>query len=79
MDREAWPPEKLMSCLSYRPLHILEGMITISEPAQRSAIRRHSNSSPTSSGMAGVIYSIKVVGEFLVPQIPPMFLTMAFH
>ena len=45
MDSEAWPPEKLMSCLSYRPLHILEGMITISEPAQRSAIRRHSNSS----------------------------------
>ncbi|EYE99336.1 uncharacterized protein EURHEDRAFT_408618 [Aspergillus ruber CBS 135680] len=45
MDSEAWPPDKLISCLSYRPRHILEGMITISEPAQRSAIRRHSNSS----------------------------------
>lgn len=45
MDSKAWPPEKLISCLSYRPRHMLEGMITISKPAQRSAIRRRSNSS----------------------------------
>lgn len=44
MDSELWPPDKLISCLSYRPHHILKGMITISEPAQCSAIRQHSNS-----------------------------------
>lgn len=47
MDSEAWPPEKLISCLSHQPVHILEGMIKISEPAKRTctSIQRQDNSS----------------------------------
>ena len=45
MDSKAWPPERLISILSYRPPHILQGMITIYGPAQHSRVRRHANSS----------------------------------
>lgn len=45
MDDGTWPPEQLLSRLSYRARHIVEEMITVSEPAKRSSIRRQAHSS----------------------------------
>ena len=45
MSFEEWAPEELISCLSHRPRHIINGMISIPRPAKPSPIQRDFSSS----------------------------------
>jgi drug/metabolite transporter superfamily protein YnfA len=53
MSCEQWPPEKLISCLSYQPSHMLQGMISISGSPKPCAIQRDHSSS--SIGLLGTL------------------------